>query len=120
MNKKDLLWIKSMELCNKYWGCHQLPERSFFFRGYQLPVCARCTGIIIGYITSPILIAVGLYPNTLCCVLLLCPMALDGSIQYFTNYVSNNIKRVITGFLSGIGFISLFGNLFHLLISLIA
>ena len=25
--------------------CHQRPERSFFFHGQQLPVCARCTGL---------------------------------------------------------------------------
>ena len=29
-------------------GCHQLPERSFFFRQYQFPVCARCCGVLIG------------------------------------------------------------------------
>jgi uncharacterized membrane protein len=28
--------------------CHQRPERSFVFRGSQLPVCARCTGLYIG------------------------------------------------------------------------
>ena len=47
---KDKLWIKSMIWFDKYWGCHQLPERSFFFKGYQLPICARCLGIILGYI----------------------------------------------------------------------
>ena len=28
--------------------CHQLPDRSFFLYGRQLPVCARCTGLYLG------------------------------------------------------------------------
>jgi len=28
--------------------CHQRPDRSFFFHGSQLPVCARCTGLYAG------------------------------------------------------------------------
>lgn len=27
--------------------CHQLPDRSFFLDGQQLPVCARCTGLYV-------------------------------------------------------------------------
>lgn len=27
--------------------CHQRPERSFFWAGHQLPVCARCTGLYL-------------------------------------------------------------------------
>lgn len=25
-------------------GCHRRPERSFFYKGRQFPICARCTG----------------------------------------------------------------------------
>jgi uncharacterized membrane protein len=28
--------------------CHQLPERSFYVEGFQLPVCARCFGLYAG------------------------------------------------------------------------
>ena len=27
--------------------CHQLPDRSFFLDGRQLPVCARCSGLYL-------------------------------------------------------------------------
>ena len=29
--------------------CHQLPERSFHLAGAQLPVCARCFGLYLGF-----------------------------------------------------------------------
>jgi len=35
-----------MNIC-KYL-CHQKPERSFFYKKKQFPVCSRCTGIVIG------------------------------------------------------------------------
>ena len=28
--------------------CHQIPARSFFTRGQQWPVCARCSGLYLG------------------------------------------------------------------------
>lgn len=28
--------------------CHQIPERSFYLHGFQLPVCARCLGLYAG------------------------------------------------------------------------
>jgi uncharacterized membrane protein len=28
--------------------CHQIPERSFYLSGFQLPVCTRCLGIYTG------------------------------------------------------------------------
>ena len=41
----DKKWIKLMEI-GSYLGCHQMPERSFFINGYQMPICARCVGVI--------------------------------------------------------------------------
>ncbi|HNS32834.1 MAG TPA: DUF2085 domain-containing protein [bacterium] len=32
--------------------CHQQPERCFIIWGKLLPLCARCTGIYIGFLTS--------------------------------------------------------------------
>ena len=101
------IWIKSMDFCCKHFGCHQLPERSFFIKGYQMPVCARCTGIIIGYIIGIISLFFNLTLNIPTCIVLIVPMILDGSIQYLTSYRSNNIKRLITGLLSGFGLILL-------------
>ena len=104
MEQKDKIWIKSMEFFCKYWGCHQMPERSFFIGCYQFPVCARCTGIMIGYILS--LLTVHFFDMNILVLLIMCaPMALDGGIQYLTKYRSNNFRRIITGLLYGYGFL---------------
>ena len=36
-------------------------------------------------------------------VILVLPLILDGGIQMFTSYKSNNFKRFVTGFLFGYG-----------------
>ena len=104
MNKKDDIWMRSMELCSKYCNCHQKPERSFFVGGYQFPLCARCTGIALGYIAA--LITMPFYSFGYLITLLLFPLAVDGTVQYFTAYESTNRKRIITGFLYGFAFTS--------------
>ncbi len=87
--------------------CHRLPERSFFWKGKQFPVCARCTGIHIGYFAMPIFlfgwIEIGLWWT----FVMIIPTYLDGLIQGYTSYKSNNILRVITGLVAGIGSMAL-------------
>ncbi|WP_160692888.1 DUF2085 domain-containing protein [Clostridium sp. C2-6-12] len=87
--------------------CHRMPERSFFFRGRQFPICARCTGILIGYIIGILYI---IFYNKLGYtfeLILMVPLLIDGIGQYKGYFVSTNIRRLITGILGGISFICL-------------
>ncbi len=99
---RDLIWIRSMELCAKYCKCHQKPERSFFISGYQFPLCARCTGIALGHAAA--LLTAPFHTFGYPIALLLLPLAIDGTVQYLTPYESTNCKRVITGALYGFAF----------------
>ena len=88
-------------------GCHRIPERSFFLNGKQFPVCARCTGVLLGNITAYILFFI----HTLsiefyvvgCAV-----MFVDWFVQYIELYPSNNIRRLITGVIGGYSLASLY------------
>jgi len=90
--------------------CHKIPSRSFFYRGKQFPICSRCTGLFIGYVIGIVCLILSIFMPFLIIkfwitLILIIPTVVDGSIQYFTNYESNNLKRLMTGILSGIGVI---------------
>lgn len=89
-----------------FFGCHQRPDRSFFYKGRQLPLCARCTGELFGILAGLVLIFVWQPPVWVPAVLMI-PMLLDGGLQLKTAYESNNLKRVITGFLFGYSLLTL-------------
>lgn len=81
-------------------GCHQLPERSFFFRGHQFPVCARCTGVILGQITGVIASAfLRLSYDTVAFLCFL--MFFDWWLQRVHLLQSTNLRRFLTGILCG-------------------
>lgn len=92
--------------------CHQLPERSFFADGVQLPVCARDTGIYLGFIVSLVLLAWihrGERPRELpgirgfgLAVALMAFMAWDGVTSYAGVRETTNLMRLLTG--TGAGF----------------
>ena len=85
MNKSDLIWIKLMNLGHRL-GCHQMEERSFHFKGYQFPVCARCTGVFLGEIIAIVLLLLGIKINIFMSIALLLIMGFDWFIQYIKLY----------------------------------
>jgi len=94
-----------------YGLCHQLPERSFFGGGVQVPVCARDTGIYFGMLASLAIIAVlhkGSRPRGLptrsgwiAIGLMIGAMALDGATEYAGLRGTTNELRLSTGLLAG-------------------
>lgn len=107
-------------------GCHQRADRSFSIKGYQFPVCARCTGVIIGELAALFILLFGLRVHIIQGLLLVFPLAVDGGLQYIKVLSSTNLRRVTTGLLAGFGLtyvyfhiISCFIELFTLGISFI-
>lgn len=92
--------------------CHRKPERSFFYKGHQFPVCARCTGFYISGIASIIFFRYFYLPYNLTSliigIILLIPTAIDGTTQLFEMRESNNTLRFVTGILGGIGLIMIY------------
>ena len=98
------LWIKSMLLFQHYWGCHQIPARSFSAYGYQFPLCARCTGILAGEIAVIFILIAGYRISVIATISWMLPLIIDGSLQLlYVKYESTNLRRFITGALFGMG-----------------
>ena len=70
-------------------------------------------GILLGELIAIIMAADNIIFLFRYNLLLLMPMIMDGSIQLITSYESNNIKRIISGFLFGFGIV---GVLFELIV----
>lgn len=82
---------------DKYWRCHKMPERSFFVRGRQFHLCARCTGIVVGYCLSPITFLLSWNVIIISFMLYVFLMALDGFTQLWKLRESTNFIRLLTG-----------------------
>ena len=85
-----------------FFGCHCREERSFHYRGRKFPICARCTGELVGMVTG-LFSCFFFMPSLVFSLSLMLPMLIDGFIQLKTSYESNNLKRAITGFFFGYG-----------------
>lgn len=91
--------------------CHQLPARSFFGGGHQLPVCARDTGIYLGFVISLAVISAldrgrhrdRMPPAWLLAVgaVLVAVLGWDGVTEYAGLRTTTNVIRLATGLGTG-------------------
>ena len=107
--------------------CHQQPERSFFFFGQKMPLCARCTGMYLGAAAGFIALArkkrsAWLPPKRVMIALgvVLMLFALDGINSLlsslpigFVLYQPTNWLRLLSGAALGISFPAILLPLFH-------
>jgi len=90
--------------------CHQLPWRSLFFNGIQMPVCARCASIYAATALGLIFLRLKGYGarelkmNWLLLALLLAPTGLDGTTQLLGWRESTNALRLATGVPYGLAY----------------
>ncbi len=87
--------------------CHQIPERSFFIAEHQFAVCARCTGLYVGFA-----VAVLLYPfarslrqieapRRKWLFLAAAPLTIDFALGFFGIWENTHFSRFATGALLG-------------------
>jgi uncharacterized membrane protein len=100
--------------------CHRLPNRTFKIRNWYFPVCARCTGFYIGAFSYFIYVYFFFVEYTITLILIaflmIVPTLLDGSTQLFDLRNSNNILRLFTGLIGGVGLAILIKALKYLIL----
>ncbi|MBP5160279.1 MAG: DUF2085 domain-containing protein [Lachnospiraceae bacterium] len=101
-SRKDRIWMKLMEAGART-GCHQMASRSFSFKGYQFPLCARCTGVLAGELGGIALILAGYRMPRSLMASFVGIMGVDWWLQHARILESTNIRRLITGSLCGAG-----------------
>lgn len=101
------IYISLFKACG-FLGCHQLPQRSFHIGNWQLPICARCTGVFIGQLIMIIYLLLGFRTPIKIDIIFLFIMFADWFIQYLKILSSTNIRRLITGILAGFAITSIY------------
>lgn len=95
--------LYSIEKVLKQWPCHRIPSRCFHMGTWQMPLCYRCTGIIFGFPFGLLIGFLNIFSSRWPSMILLIPILLDVGTQEAGHRESNNILRILTGFLAGLG-----------------
>jgi len=108
--------VKFSRFLQIFCGCHCRPDRSFFYKGKQFPVCARCTGMLIGYPLGILWLVFFTHWNIGICLFVCLPLIIDGIGQQLGKWESTNIRRFITGLLLGMAIINVLVNYHYFLV----
>ena len=90
--------------------CHQLEERSYTIDGFQMPLCARCLGLHLGFLISSLLLIcfksqrpTG-FPGVRSLIILglvMAPAVADVVLSYLGVLGTDNTRRAVTGAMFG-------------------
>jgi uncharacterized membrane protein len=86
--------------------CHQIPERSFYVAGFPLAVCARCTGLYLGFVMALVTYPLvrpfrAIAPHRKWLFMAAVPMAIDVSLTFLGIWENTHSSRFLTGALLG-------------------
>lgn len=89
--------------------CNNKPKRTFIIFNYPLPLCSRCIGAIIGTLAASLINVKGYNEEwfLILNVFFLLPLIIDGLVQKYHSIESTNRRRIVTGFLFGLGMVFL-------------
>ena len=82
--------------------CHRRKDRSLRISGYTFPLCARCTGLWLGFVLGLLVRVAGLHMPLIFAFVLMLPLTVDGFTQLAGYRESNNPLRLLSGTLFGI------------------
>ena len=112
-------WQTTMRIFRKVFRCHQLSERSFHIRGVQLPLCARCMGLLLGFLILGPAVTLFTFGNMYLSLAFIGIMCLDGLLQLWGVLKSDNVRRLITGLLAGYALFSIAVHIVRMIIIMI-
>lgn len=90
--------------------CHQLVERSYFVDGFQMPLCARCLGLHLGFLVSAATILARRDPrlsglpsirSMIAIGFVMLPAMADVVLSYAGIVDTDNTRRAVTGVMFG-------------------
>ena len=87
--------------------CHQIPERSFYFRGSPMGVCSRCLGIYGGFVLGLLLypfardLREDRFPPPWILIIAVTPMVIDFAGGVLGLFANGFLSRSLTGGLFG-------------------